>query len=387
MKADSLGSLVFSARQSRFCRRFDGLFSVRVYYVEYLCIMSNQFRRLFLAAFCLFLATYTVFGSVAEAAKTPAIKISSVNQVPLCITPENLMMFVAKRNKRLSSKFNGISRYYQQHGERLGIRWDYAFFQMIVETNWLRYHAPSGRKGDVSTNQNNFAGLGATGGGVAGEKFKNVSTGVLAHLQHIQMYSGTRVYNPVAERTRKVQEWLLPWSQKFKRPVTFTDLTKKWSPTDRGYSNDIEGVAKSYRKSYCKNNTVVAQYNNTRTQSNRTVRATTSKVGDQQMDTVDNRGKSGSKKKRSDKTVAATQTSVLDKCEVFTASYGGNKAILIRSVDDGITNYHALGVHAEVEKDEAFAFIRKWAKGGRKIGSFKNQEEALIKAFQLCRTS
>jgi hypothetical protein len=333
--------------------------------------MSHQFSRLFLIAFCPFLATFSFFGPVVHAAQTPAIKVSSVNQVPLCVTAENLMHFLAKRNKRLSSNFGSIARHYQEHGERLGIRWDYAFFQMIVETNWLKFRAPNGRKGDVSTNQNNFAGLGATGGGVAGEKFKDVSTGVLAHLQHIQMYSGTRVYDPVAERTRKVQEWLLPWSQSFKRPVTFTDLTKKWSPSDNGYSDDIEAVAKAYRSSFCQNNTVVAKYNSERTKT----------------ETTDLSRPAGSRGNDSDKTQTATKTSVPEKCEVFTASYGGNKAILIRSIDDGVTNYHALGVHAEVEKDEAYAFINKWAKGGRKIGSFKNQEEALIKAFQLCRSS
>ena len=71
------------------------------------------------------------------------------------------------------------------------------------------------------------------------------------------------------------------------------------------------------------------------------------------------------------------------RCEVYTASYGGNKAILIRSVSGNTTNYHALGVHSEIESDEANAFIDRWARGGQKIGSFKNQEEALVKAFQL----
>ena len=87
----------------------------------------------------------------------------------------------------------------------------------------------------------------------AGDSFTTVSDGVLGHLQHIQMYSGHRVANPVSDRTRKIQEWelILPWAQAMGREVTFTDLTTKWSPGDRGYSNDIEFTARKFRGRYC----------------------------------------------------------------------------------------------------------------------------------------
>jgi hypothetical protein len=85
-----------------------------------------------------------------------------------------------------------------RHGEELGLRWDYAFFQMLLETGNLTY------KGDVKPDQNNFAGLGATGRGARGEKFPDISTGVRAHLQHVLMYAGEKVENPVAERTRNI---------------------------------------------------------------------------------------------------------------------------------------------------------------------------------------
>ena len=66
-------------------------------------------------------------------------------------------------------------------GEEFGIRWDMAFYQMILETGALSYWRGH-RSGDVKPEQNNFAGLGATGNGVRGESFKDVETGVRAHL-------------------------------------------------------------------------------------------------------------------------------------------------------------------------------------------------------------
>ena len=43
----------------------------------------------------------------------------------------------------------------------------------MKETGWLRFG------GDVAIGQFNFGGLGATGGGVAGESFANVAQGCL----------------------------------------------------------------------------------------------------------------------------------------------------------------------------------------------------------------
>jgi hypothetical protein len=113
------------------------------------------------------------------------------------------------------------------HGQQLGVRWDYAFYQMIVETGWLSF--TSGTRGhEVKPAQNNFAGLGASGG-VPGESFKDVATGVRAHLL---LYPGDRIESPVAERTRKVQGVgvLTKWQSQFQRPVTFGDLAEQWAP-------------------------------------------------------------------------------------------------------------------------------------------------------------
>lgn len=64
-----------------------------------------------------------------------------------------------------------------------GVRADVVFAQICNETGFLQFG------GDVSADQCNFAGLGATGGGVAGETFSDVRTGIRAQVQHLKAYA------------------------------------------------------------------------------------------------------------------------------------------------------------------------------------------------------
>ena len=107
---------------------------------------------------------------------------------------------------------------------------------MVLETNSLMF------TGDVRAKQNNFAGLGATGGGVPGESFADVSTGVLAQLQHLLAYSGQRVEAPVATRTRENQKDIIDKSLTLRRPVRFSDLTNRWA-ADRSYARSMNVLA------------------------------------------------------------------------------------------------------------------------------------------------
>ena len=72
------------------------------------------------------------------------------------------------------------------------------------------------------------------------------------------------------------------------------------------------------------------------------------------------------------------------KCRVWTASYGGQKALIIRSVIDKVVNYTVLDVNEGAEKREADAFISAYAKEGAIAGEFGSQAMALDKAFELC---
>jgi hypothetical protein len=67
------------------------------------------------------------------------------------------------------------------------------------------------------------------------------------------MYSTTRVPNPVAQRTRQVQNDVQDAMRRLHRPVTFTDLAREWTGTDRNsYGAEMEKLAEKYAATYCR---------------------------------------------------------------------------------------------------------------------------------------
>jgi hypothetical protein len=187
----------------------------------------------------------------AAAAKLPGIRTSAENRVPACVTPERLMAFLKSRNGRLDPRYKDIAKNYKTYGEAWRVRWDYAFYQMAIETNFLSYRQPNGRLGDVDPGQNNFAGIGTTGGGVPGDSFPDVKTGVHAQIQHLVVYSGERLAQPIAPRTQLKQDDILKASLELDRPVLFSDLARRWA-VDKNYHKSIEWVADAYRSRYCR---------------------------------------------------------------------------------------------------------------------------------------
>ena len=393
----------------------------------------------------------------------PIIKTSDKNKVPACATPGRLMAYLKQRNPRLDPKFERIAVEYMRHGETLGLRWDYAFFQMIVETGSLTF------TGDVKPAQNNFAGLGATGRGAPGESFKDVAGGARAHLEHVLMYTGEHVANPVAERTRKVQEWgvLSNWRKTIKEPMSFAHLTQQWAPTSPGYARDIEAVGAAFYANACKaadpRPELVAEARKGRAptttaatgtrpsgsapkadasagtalarraaEEGRAEKATRSGLGaaalveDATSAPVSDTAKKspaltilnasqeepgvavgGANDGSSAEAAAGEKTSGAKpppiafasaagaakafappppaaKCRVWTASYGGQKAIIIRATADQGTNFTVLDVNEGAEKREAEAYIAAYAKGGQTVAEFPNQAQALDRAFELC---
>jgi len=120
---------------------------------------------------CLFAAPIPL-----AAADLPPIKTTPSNSVPACVTPGRLLAYLESRNPQLDPRFRGIASEYMRIGEAFGVRWDYAFYQMLLETG-SRSFRDGNRSGDVKPQQNNFAGLGATGRGERGESFKDIATG------------------------------------------------------------------------------------------------------------------------------------------------------------------------------------------------------------------
>jgi hypothetical protein len=457
-------------------------------------------KRLFGASLTIALAA--VFGTSSLAAELPEVKLSASNKVPQCATPGRLTAYLQTRNPRLDPRFEGVATQYMRHGEALGIRWDIAFFQMILETGALRFG------GDVRPAQNNFAGLGASGGGAHGESFADVSTGVKAHLQHLLMYSGEHIDDPVADRTRKVQEWgvLTDWQKTIDGPMTYTLVAKQWAPTSRSYVRDVTTITDEFYGKFCNdddpNPGLVADARQdqpkakAKAKTKTEVAAVAAPVADDQAPAepapkasgadiakrnIEAERKEGAPLKalgagmlgsvtktaaaeptkpaedappvtllnakpeaepqataeatpetkapatkpdtktkakpetkslakaepktdakteaKADAKSAEVQTASIGsaatqlkvppakgsgKCKVWTASYGGQRAVIIKAKGTGTVNYTVLDVTEANEKREVDAYIAAYAKGGEKVGTFPTQTKALNKAFELC---
>ena len=96
-----------------------------------------------------------------------------------------LMMFLKSKNEQALQDFPDLPRLYREEASIEGVNYDIAFCQMCVETGFLRFG------GDVKSAQNNFAGLGAVGGGAEGAKFSSAQKGVRAQVQHLKAYAST----------------------------------------------------------------------------------------------------------------------------------------------------------------------------------------------------
>ena len=421
------------------------------------------------------------------AADLPEILAGPRNPVPECVTPGRLTAYLRLRNPKLDSRYDTIATEYMRYGDMLGVRWDFAFYQMIVETGALSYWRGN-RHGDVKPSQNNFAGLGATGKGERGESFPDIGSGVRAHLEHLLLYAGRPVDNPIAQRTRNVRDWgvLTPWQQTFTRPINFADLSVKWAPGTKSYTAMLQTVADRFNAEVCNQPDPQpglmqeARASLTKTPASpvepkaadvapsRPSGADLAQRAIQQAKAEGNDRRSAlgaqdsiapaappapfkvlnappaeapaqaaeppaalvpppaashakaalvpaapaatataaappkanapekttgvrtasaaaaAAKARAPIAETATPPAANQKCRVWTASYGGQKAMIIRSMIDQVVNFTVLDVNDGSEVREAQAFISAYAKNGKIAGEYPSQTQALDKAFELC---
>jgi hypothetical protein len=100
------------------------------------------------------------------------------------IGKEKLAAFLLKNNPQLGLPFTeAFAAYYIEEAGAEGVNPDVAFSQMCLETGFLSF------RGQVTPNMNNFAGLGTTGPGNAGEHFPSPRLGVRAQIQHLKGYA------------------------------------------------------------------------------------------------------------------------------------------------------------------------------------------------------
>lgn len=103
-------------------------------------------------------------------------------------TQSQMVKFILQNNPepKLNCSVREIVKIYYDEGAIEGIRPDVALCQAIKETGFWNYG------GDVSPEQNNFCGLGATGNKEPGASFDTPQLGARAHLQHLLAYTSTR---------------------------------------------------------------------------------------------------------------------------------------------------------------------------------------------------
>lgn len=98
-----------------------------------------------------------------------------------------------------------------EEAEAENVRAEVVYVQAMLETGWLQFG------GDAVESQFNFSGLGTTGGGVQGNSYPDVRTGIRAQVQHLKAYASTEDLNQncvdfrfdmVARGSSPYVEWL-----------------------------------------------------------------------------------------------------------------------------------------------------------------------------------
>ena len=107
----------------------------------------------------------------------------TVEQMVSYFNSVNLPYPAEQLSKGGADSIETFCQMYYEEAAAEGVRPEVAYVQTMKETGWLQYG------GDSSIEQFNFAGLGTTGGGVAGNSYPDVRTGIRAQIQHLKAYA------------------------------------------------------------------------------------------------------------------------------------------------------------------------------------------------------
>ena len=153
-------------------------------------------------------------------------------------TAERLASFLLKAcpSPHFTVPTSVLAGYYVRYCADAGLRADLLWAQMIHETGYGMYG------GAVAPDQNNFAGIGATGNGEPGVVFTTAEAGVMAQVAHMVAY----VYasSPVA------------WANETVDPrfdlvdprgivTVLSDLDGRWAVPGTGYGEAVEAIARA----------------------------------------------------------------------------------------------------------------------------------------------
>lgn len=154
----------------------------------------------------------------------------SANQMYLYLIKNN----DPKGNNPISKKYaKSFVKTTIKEAKKEGVRADIAFCVMMHETGYLNF------KGDVKKEQNNFAGLGTTGGGVKGASFKTMEIGIRAVVQHLKCYASTEPLNQKCVDPR--------WNNTLRNKAKYVEYLgyadnpykKGWAYPGKGYGKKV----------------------------------------------------------------------------------------------------------------------------------------------------
>lgn len=143
-------------------------------------------------------------------------------------TVEQMITFLNKNNKtpKITCSVRELCQFFLDEGAIEGVSGDIAFCQAIKESGWFRFG------GDVVPEQNNYCGLGTTGGGVKGAYFETAQMGIRAQIQHLKAYASTEPLKKVCVDPR--YSLVSKGSAK-----NWEDLNGKWAVPGNNYGQEI----------------------------------------------------------------------------------------------------------------------------------------------------
>jgi hypothetical protein len=141
--------------------------------------------------------------------------------------------FASKKKKPRLQKVTveQLIKLYLVEGGAERVRGDVAFTQACKETGYFTFG------GDVRPEQNNFAGIGATGGGAHGASFPDAQTGVRAHIQHLKAYADPKVTK--AKLAHPCVDPRFDAVSPKGKAKKWVDLNGKWAVPGKGYGEEI----------------------------------------------------------------------------------------------------------------------------------------------------
>jgi Mannosyl-glycoprotein endo-beta-N-acetylglucosaminidase len=148
-------------------------------------------------------------------------------------TADTLARYLTASNAspRFTVSTQALAQLYITYAAQAGLRADVLWGQMIHETGWGSYG------GDVGSLQNNFAGIGATGGGARGYAFPTAEDGVKAHVAHMVAY--VYLVSPVGWANELVDPRYNAVSPRGVARVV-SDLDGRWAVPGVGYGATID---------------------------------------------------------------------------------------------------------------------------------------------------